>query len=192
MLRLSFLIPATIVVILSALVATAQVPVLTGIAELKDASGKMVGRAIFTGNLPEGGVWIQVQVDGLSPGVHAVHIHSVGTCSPPDFMTAGDHFNPDTRKHGFLNPEGPHAGDLPNMIVAANGRARYETANLRITLGPGPNSLFDPNGSALVIHAANDDNVTDPAGNAGARLVCGVVMRRDTPVTQSRRRPPHL
>lgn len=107
-------------------------------------------------------------------------------------MTAGDHFNPDTRKHGFLNPEGPHAGDLPNMTVAANGRARYETANLRITLRPGPNTLFDPNGSALVIHAAADDNTTDPAGNAGARLVCGVVVRKDTPVTQIRRRAPHL
>ena len=192
MLSATVLISAAVVVILSAFVATAQVPVLAGVAELKDASGKNVGRATFIANLPEGGVWIQVQAEGLAPGVHGIHIHAVGVCSPPDFMTAGDHFNPENRKHGFLHPEGVHAGDLPNIIVGPSGRARYETANHRVTLAPGPNSLFDADGSALIIHAAADDYMTDPAGNTGARQVCGIVMRRDTPVTQIERRDPPL
>jgi Cu-Zn family superoxide dismutase len=154
----------------------AQEPAAT--AELHDATGRVVGEATFTQNLPEGGVWIRVVASGLTPGVHAIHIHAVGRCAPPDFLSAGGHFNPGGHKHGFLNPEGVHAGDLPNMVVPASGSVRYEAANYRVTLGPGPTSLFGPGGTAMVIHAQPDDYTTDPAGNAGARVACGLITRR--------------
>ncbi len=147
------------------------------VADLKDASGKAVGRATFTQNLPGGGVWIHVDVTGLTLGVHAIHVHTMGVCEGPAFLSAGGHFNPEGHKHGLVNPEGPHAGDLPNMIANTAGKARYETANYRITLGIGPNSLFKAGGTSLVIHAGPDDNMSDPAGNSGARVVCGVIAR---------------
>jgi Cu-Zn family superoxide dismutase len=110
--------------------------------------------------------------------VHGIHIHAAGTCAAPGFLSAGGHFNPGGLKHGFLNPEGAHAGDLPNMIVPASGASRYEAADYRITLGSGPNSLFGPNGTSLVIHAGPDDYSTDPAGNSGARVICGQILKR--------------
>lgn len=149
---------------------------LRAVAELR-ANGVSVGRATFTQDLPGGGVWIQVLARGLTPGLHAIHIHAVGTCTAPGFLSAGGHFNPDGLKHGLAASSGPHAGDLPNLIATAAGTTRHEAANYRITLGPGANGVFDVDGSALVIHALPDDNVTDPAGNAGARVVCGVITR---------------
>lgn len=113
---------------------------------------------------------------GLTPGGHAVHIHAVGNCTGQGFLTASGHFNPDAHRHGLEAAAGPHAGDLPNLIVTA-GTTRHEVANYRITLGSGANTVFDADGSAVVIHAAPDDNVTDPAGNAGARVVCGAITR---------------
>jgi Cu-Zn family superoxide dismutase len=112
--------------------------------------------------LPDGGVRIRVEVQGLTPGEHGIHIHAVGRCDPPDFLTAAGHFNPDGHRHGLLNPQGPHAGDLPNLIVRADGRARYEAVSYR----------------ALVIHAQADDHLTDPAGNSGPRVACGVIAPR--------------
>ncbi len=156
-------------------VVGAQEPL--AVAELRNADGKVVGRATFTQNLPGGGVWIRVDVSGLTPGIHAIHIHAVGTCTAPGFLSAGGHFNPEGRKHGLENAEGPHAGDLPNLIATAVRTARHEAADYRVTLGAGANSLFGPGGTALVIHAMPDDNVTDPAGNAGVRVVCGVITR---------------
>lgn len=155
--------------------AKAQQP--GAVAELKDPSGKVIGHATLAQNLPGGGVWIRVDVRGLTPGVHAIHVHTTGVCEGPAFLSAGGHFNPEGHKHGLVNAEGPHAGDLPNMIVTAAGNARYETANYRITLGTGLNSLFKPGGTTLVIHAGPDDNVTDPAGNSGARIACGLITR---------------
>jgi Cu-Zn family superoxide dismutase len=142
-------------------------------APLRNAEGQVLGMAIFTQEAQ--GVRISVTVKGLSPGEHGIHIHSVGKCEPPDFLSAGPHFNPTNKKHGLHNPEGPHAGDLPNLVVGEDGSAVYEHITDRVTLTPGELSLFDEDGSSLVIHAGPDDQMTDPAGNSGARVLCGVI-----------------
>jgi Cu-Zn family superoxide dismutase len=144
-------------------------------ADLKNTPGQTVGTATFTE--VSGGVRIVVEVRGLPPGEKGVHIHEVGKCDPPGFTTAGGHFNPGKRQHGLRNPGGPHAGDLPNIRVEADGNGRLETTTSRVTLSGGPTSLFDGDGSALVVHAAPDDFQTDPTGNSGARIACGVITR---------------
>lgn len=145
-------------------------------AELKDKDGKNVGMASITeaGN----GVRVRLEVKGLSAGLHAVHIHAVGKCEAPAFTSAGGHFNPAQKKHGYKSPDGAHAGDLPNMLVAKDGSGRFEVLTDAVTLRPGANSLFDADGSALVVHAGVDDNVTDPTGNAGDRAACGIIAAR--------------
>lgn len=155
---------------------SAQIP--TAVADLRHANGSVIGRAVFTQSLPEGGIWVAVTVSGLTPGGHGIHIHAVGSCDPPGFTSAGGHFNPEGTRHGLEAPGGPHAGDLPNMVVPSSGTAAYRVANYRITLGPASTTVFDRDGSALVIHAQPDDNVSDPAGNSGARVACGVIVRR--------------
>ncbi len=142
---------------------------------LKDKDGKDVGRA----TLIESGDGVRIALTGyrLPPGTHGVHIHAVGDCQPPDFTSAGAHFNPAGKKHGTMNPEGPHAGDLPNLVVAASGEGGLDVTTKAVTLGPGPNSLVGPGGTALVVHAAADDLKTDPTGNSGARIACGVITK---------------
>ena len=147
-------------------------PPTTATAELKDVKGTVVGTATLI--QISDGVRLVLDVRGLPPGDKAVHIHEVGTCDAP-FTSAGNHFNPDGKAHGLLNPGGPHAGDLPNMRVGTDGTGRLETMNYRVSLDPGPTSVFDADGSALVVHAAADDFKTDPTGEAGARIACGVV-----------------
>ena len=144
-------------------------------AELRDPSGNVVGSATMSES--GGGVQINVQVRSLPPGQHGIHVHAVGQCDPPDFMSAGGHFNPTSRQHGLRNPQGPHAGDLPNLTIAANGSGSLQAIGAQLSLGAGANSLFDSDGSALVIHADVDDEVTDPTGNSGGRIACGVVAR---------------
>ena len=146
-----------------------------GVAELTNTSGQPVGTARFTqaGNV----VRVLVETKGLPPGVHAVHVHAVGKCDPPDFNSAGPHFNPTNRQHGALNPQGSHAGDLPNMTVVPDGTGRMETTTEQVTLGSGPSSVWDADGSALIVHASPDDFKTDPTGNAGARIACGVLVK---------------
>ena len=148
----------------------------TARAELRNASGQVVATATFTqvGNA----VRILVDAQGLPAGVKGVHIHAVGRCDPPDFTSAGGHFNPQGKQHGALNSQGPHAGDLPNLTVGADGKGRLESTTELVTLLGGPNSVFDADGSAIVIHAAPDDFRTDPTGNSGARIACGVIGKK--------------
>lgn len=112
----------------------------------------------------------------VTPGQHGIHFHAVGTCAGPDFATAGSHFNPTARLHGAKNPQGPHAGDLPNLTVTtAAGGPTATLTTTAITLAGGPTSIFDADGTALVIHANPDDEVTDPSGNSGGRVACAVL-----------------
>jgi superoxide dismutase, Cu-Zn family len=143
-------------------------------AQLKDKDGKTVGRALFR-DRPDGMI-VRLEVKGLKPGLHAVHVHAVGKCEGPGFTSAGGHFNPANKKHGLKSPEGAHAGDLPNMLVAQDGSGRFEAKTEAMTLKPGPASILDNDGSALVIHAGVDDYVTDPTGNAGDRAACGLIV----------------
>ena len=154
----------------AALPATAQ----TATAPLKDAQGKEVGSANLT-QTPRG-VLVNLSVKGLPPGEHAFHIHAVGKCEPP-FTTAGGHFNPDNKKHGLMAADGAHAGDMPNLHIPQSGDLTIEVLNAAVTLEKGkPNSLLDSDGSALIIHASTDDYRTDPTGEAGGRIACGVVQ----------------
>ena len=149
--------------------------VATAKADLVDSKGAPVG----TAKLKEThqGVSLVLEVSNLPPGVHGFHIHGVGKCDPPDFKSAGGHFNPEGKKHGWENPEGHHAGDLRNLTVGPDGKAKVKVEVTGVTLGDGANSLFHSQGTALVIHADPDDNKTDPAGNAGARIACGVISK---------------
>jgi len=144
----------------------------TASAVLKDASGKEVGAATLT-DTPSG-VLISLDLTAVPPGEHGFHVHTTGKCEPPDFKSAGPHFNPDQTKHGFMTPEGPHAGDLPNLHVPADGKLQVEVLEPNVTLS-GEAPLLDADGSALVIHAGADDYKTDPAGNSGNRIACGVI-----------------
>jgi Cu-Zn family superoxide dismutase len=125
-------------------------------------------------------VHVDVQVAGMPPGSHGIHFHAVGNCDPAGtsaFSAAGAHFNPLGRQHGLDNPAGPHAGDAPNFTVSADGTGRASFTTDRVSLTEGSTSLFDGDGSAIVIHASPDDQTSQPAGNAGARIACGVVKR---------------
>jgi Cu-Zn family superoxide dismutase len=151
-----------------ALPAAAQ----TARATLKDKDGKEVGTVGLSQT--QAGVLLKVSLKGIPAGEHAFHIHAVGKCEPP-FDSAGGHFNPAQHKHGILAGEG-HAGDMPNLFVPPSGELTVEVLNANVTLAKGkPNSLFDSDGSAIVIHAGPDDYRSDPAGNAGGRIACGVV-----------------
>lgn len=143
-------------------------------AELKDASGKAVGTAIL--NETPHGVLVRVSLINAPTGVHALHIHQTGKCEPP-FETAGGHFNPGGRQHGIDNAAGMHAGDLPNINVPAGGQLTFDLFAPTVSLRGGSNSLVDADGSALVLHQGADDYKSDPAGNAGARIACGVVTK---------------
>lgn len=145
-------------------------------AILKDRVGLQVATATFTEG--SAGVRIQVTASGLRPGAKGIHIHTVGKCEPPEFTSAGAHFNPIGKKHGLQNPEGAHAGDLPNLIVSDTGSASFDVTTKAVTLQTGsPTSLFGPDGTSLVIHAQPDDEKTDPTGNSGDRIACGVITR---------------
>lgn len=143
--------------------------------QLHDGSGKSVGTAKISSH--DGGVEIKLNVKGLPAGEHALHFHQNAKCEGPDFKSAGPHFNPDGKHHGLENAEGPHAGDMPNFTVGANGKAKTTVVNPRVNLGSDNHSLFSNGGTALVIHAKADDLKSDPAGNAGDRIACGVIMQ---------------
>jgi len=157
-----------------ALAQTPAAPPPAANAEIKTADGKDVGTATLT-QTPDG-VRIAIAVKGLPPGEHAFHVHAVGKCEAPGFTSAGPHFNPENKKHGKLNHEGHHAGDMDNVSIPANGNLTLTVVNKDITLDKGkPNSVFQAAGTTLVVHANKDDYMTDPAGNAGDRIACGVI-----------------
>jgi Cu-Zn family superoxide dismutase len=141
------------------------------VAELIDGKANPVGTAQL--NQLAQGVQIVVAVSGLPAGKHALHIHETGECEPP-YESAGGHFNPTDAEHGWDNPQGPHAGDLPNIYVG-EGAVQVEYITELVTLEDGETSLFDNDGSAIVIHGGQDDYLTEPAGDAGMRLACGVI-----------------
>lgn len=149
-------------------------------ADILNAGGYKIGEAIFAEGPKDPGVVIRLQAWDLPPGIHGMHIHDSGACDSPDFETAGGHFNPYGRKHGLKNPDGPHAGDLPNLIVPESGKVDITITMRDVTLREGVNSLLGPRGTSFVIHSNPDDERTDPGGNSGARIACGVI--RDTEV----------
>jgi superoxide dismutase, Cu-Zn family len=144
----------------------------TAKASLKDAKGQSVGDVTFE-QTPHG-VLIKGTLSNLSPGTHAIHIHEAGKCEGPEFKTAGGHFNPDKKTHGMMSAGGKHEGDLPNISATQDGKAQFE---FFATQGLTVQSLMDADGSAVVVHAQADDYKTDPAGNAGGRIACGVVSK---------------
>jgi Cu-Zn family superoxide dismutase len=149
--------------------AAADVPVAAPPVALVNSAGQPIGSV--TASQTSGGVTLAISAAGLPHGLHGLHVHGVGRCDPPGFDSAGPHWNPASRKHGINNPNGPHSGDIPNIIASSSGVAR-QTA---VLAGASLAALADADGSALMIHAATDDYVTDPGGNSGGRIACAVL-----------------
>jgi Cu-Zn family superoxide dismutase len=142
--------------------------------EVKDGQGKAVGDIVIW---DEGsGVALELKLHDLTPGEHGIHFHQVPKCEGPDFKSAGGHFNPEGKKHGFDSPDGHHAGDMKNFTVGADGKASVRLEDSDVTVKDGPHSLLS-SGAAVVVHAKADDYKTDPSGNSGDRVACGVITK---------------
>ena len=148
----------------------------TAAADLRDASARSWARA-SAGQVGDS-VRIAIDASGMAPGAYAAHVHTTGQCTPPDFTSAGSHWNPTDQKHGKDNPQGMHKGDLPNLLIGADGRGTLEYMIPAASLAAGAAPLLDADGAAVVIHAKPDEYRSDPAGNAGARVACGVLQLR--------------
>jgi superoxide dismutase, Cu-Zn family len=156
-------------------VAFGQAEVPMAKAELHNSQGQLVGVATLTEGI--NGVTIMAHLQNLPPGYHGFHIYQTGKCDAPDFKSAGEHFNPKKAEHGLADPKGPHAGDLPNLLVAPDGVGTIVTQAPMVSLKEGKNSLFHGSGMALVVHSAPDDLVTNPSGESGDRIACGVIAK---------------
>lgn len=150
-----------------------QAPITTS---LINASGQKIG-SIEVMESATTGLDLHVKAKGLPPGPHGFHIHEIGKCEAPDFETAGAHFNPTHREHGFDNPKGHHAGDMPNLEVGANGKIDVVVNVPDVTLKESANQLLDQNGRSFMIHAEADDYLTNPSGNSGKRIACGAITK---------------
>ena len=146
-------------------------------ATLHDSRGMVVGMATLKPSATSG-VTIELSLKGLPPGEHAVHLHETPKCEAPSFESAGPHLNPAGMEHGLKNPKGPHAGDMNNVVVAASGTATTTLVNSRVVMNPDKDALGSRGGAAIVIHAQADDMKSDPDGNAGNRIACGVISAR--------------
>ena len=142
---------------------------------LRDADGRVVGGGVF---LEESdGVRVIIDLKGFKPGVNAIQVPAVGRFDPPSIETAWPHFNPKNAQHGSANPKGPHAGDLPNVTIEANGQGHLEYTNSRVSVESGPGYLLGTTGTSVIVHENADDLLSDPAGNSGARVACGVITK---------------